>query len=263
MLKSFLTLLIILSCIGSKGQNARKEAIVITRSETRMPDGFQRRSVDTLFARNNFILEPIFEFYSNDETTLSTNSSRVSPRSISSGKRLKWYCLTDLTNMMGMEFDIERNPTSKTIEPYEFGEHKMKKGMNFAMEPYLSDGLTLSDYSKDKDTLINGQKCFFVVRNRVFQKVSRGRKLPKVIQFRMAINPALKSYEFPFIGEKIVDHFGGGAIVYLDGKTETGITFKGYNTYVRFTAREEKLFDHYQALYDANAALLDRFKKKK
>ena len=188
-----LTFLIILICIGSKGQNAKKESIVITKSESRMPDGSLRRSVDTLFVRNNFILEPIFEFHSNDESTVSTNNSRISSRNISSGKRLKWYCFTDLPNMIGMAFDIETTPTSKTIEPYEFGEEKMKKGNNFVMEPYLSDGLIISDYSKDKDTIINGQKCALIRRNKIYQKTFRGRKLAKVIQFRMAINPALKT----------------------------------------------------------------------
>ncbi len=250
-----------LCVIASKAQYVPKDAVVVMNLESRYPDGSSRNKIDSLLVRNGFILEPIKIHYSNDETILSTNGEEISSRNISSGERLKWYCFTNYRVMIGMAFDIEKTPYS--IEPYEVSPpDKFKKGISFVLEPFLPNDISIIDYSKDKDTIINGQKCFLIKRNKVSQPIYKGQKMEKVVSFQLAINPALKFYAFPFISEKIVQHFGGGAIVYLDGVSERGAKSTIHYSYTDFTPVEKKLFDQYQALYGANLALLDQFKKK-
>ena len=83
----------------------------------------------------------------------------------------------------------------------------------------------------------------------------------KILQVRITIDPSLKSYDFPFISEKIVRQFGGGAIVYISYNTESGYNTAMRYTYSPFTPAETSLFNHYQAIYNSNLALLDKFNR--
>jgi hypothetical protein len=225
--------------------------------EARFPNSPAFSKADTFLVRSNFILEPIKIMYSNDEIDLSTRVSRE----ISAGKRLQGYNLTNYREMIGMSFDMEKKPSAKTIETYTISSGS-KLGMHFVNEPYLSNGLSVSDLTKDKDTVINGTQCFMIKNNKVVTSKGNRGGTEKILQIRMAINPSLKSYDFPFISEKIVREFGGGAIVYVFFLTENGsITTVHYN-YSPFTPVETSLFDHYQLIYNSNLALLDKFKKK-
>ncbi len=163
--------------------------------------------------------------------------------------------------MIGMSFDIEEKIPAKSVEAYRLpGGHKL--GIGFTDEPYVNNGFSITDYSKDKDTVINGAKCFLIKSNKIVPSVVNGKVVDKILLFRLAINPALKSYNFSFISNKIIEHFGGGAIVYVDGVNESGPRINVHYTYADFTPVEQKLFDHYKALYDSNITLLDKFKKK-
>lgn len=259
-----MTLLFMLCFTTTFAQNTWKEAVVSRRLTTQFPDGASSTTIDTLLVQKGFILEPVKLNYSNSESNLSTGDSKISSKIISAGKRLKWYYLTNFQEMIGMAFDIESTPSSKTIEPYEFSPpSKLKRGQNFVLEPYLTNGVDITDYSKDKDTIIDGQKCFLIKGKNVTSTNHKGKKMEVPINFRLGINPTLKSHALPFISEKIVEHFGGGAIVFLDGTTKNGIRGTVHYTYADFTPVDKKLFDYYKAMYDSNILLLDRFKKRK
>ena len=261
-LKTLLTVLFLLSIIESKAQIVPKQAIVTTKVEMRTKLGLTRTLIDTFLVRNNFILEPIKKYYSTDETTLSTTDTKSSRKEISSGSKLSGYCFTNLQEMMGMAFNTETTPSAKTILPYKFSPDNPKKGTTFTNEPFLARDLTPNDYVKEKDTIINGQQCFFIKRTKVIQNVYKGMKLDKIVQFRLAINPKLPFYAFPYVSEKITKHFGGGAIVYMDGITQRGYRSIMHYSYSEFTNADDKLFDHYQELYNSNITLLDKFKSK-
>ncbi|TKC06944.1 hypothetical protein [Pedobacter frigoris] len=262
-MKNLLPILFLFCVITSKAQVVPNQAIVAIKNE--MIDakrGFAKTLIDTILVRNNFTLEPVKVFYSSDEIILSTTSTKSSRREISSGSRLRWYCFTNLQEMVGMTFDINEKPSAKTIQPYQFNQETPKKGHTFINEPFLTKDLSLTDYVKEKDTVINGQKCIMIKRTKVIQNVYKGIKMEKIVQFRLAINPKLTSYAFPFVSEKITQHFGGGAIVYIDGITDSGVRGTIRYSYSEFSPADTKLFNHYQQLYESNITLLDKFKKK-
>lgn len=252
-----------LLCYGLTGnaQVATKQAKVKIETEMHSKNGFSRKKTDTFLVRGKYLLEPIYEFYSNEETVLSTSNNKLSHKNTSAGSKLKWYCFTNFLEAIGIAFEVEEVSSSKKIEPYKYNQETSKKGINFVSEPYLTHGLVPADYVKEKDTLINGENCLLLKRTKVIENVFRGTKLGKIVQFRLAINPKLTFYAFPFVSEKIVQHFGGGAIVYIDGITENGIKSKTHYTYTEFTPKDMKLFDHYQELYNSNIQLVDKFKK--
>ena len=143
-------------------QDVSRGATVIQKMAIRNSDGSTFVSLDTFYVRNGYILEPIKQFYSNDETNLTTGESRTT----SSGSRLKWYTFTNFPEKNGLMFDIERS-SSPIIEPYRLRVGERKLGHMFLQEPFLDHGVVVNDYSKDKDTIINGQKCFLLKRDKV------------------------------------------------------------------------------------------------
>lgn len=253
-----LTLVCICCFLVSKAQSDIKETIVTMQMEARHPHRPFFNKVDTFFVRNDFILEPIRIIYSNGETNLGTNVTR----NHSAGKRLQYYNLTNYREMVGMSFDLEKKATAKTIETYKVS-NDSKLGIRFFNEPFLMNGLSVTDLTKDKDTIINGTKCFLVKNSKVVTAMVNKRAAEKILQVQIAINPSLRSYDFPFISEKIVKEFGGGAIVYVVFLAENGSTTTVRYNYSPFTAVETSLFDHYQMMYNLNLPLLDKFKKKK
>jgi len=232
-------------------QNVSRGAIVTHKIGFRNSDGSTSVSLDTFYVRNGYILEPIKQIYSSDETNLTTGESRTT----GSGSRLKWYTFTNFQEKNGMMFDIEKSSSSPIIEPYRLRMGERKMGQMFFPEPFLYYGVRVTDYSKVRDTIINGQKCFLLKRDKAVSISQNGKVVANVVNFRLAINPSLKSYNFPFISEKIVQHFGGGAVVYVEGGDESGIRSTVEYTYTEFTPTETKLFDYYQALYNSNIAL--------
>ena len=254
--KTLLTLACIFCFLVSKAQSDTREAIVTMQMEAGHPDRPVFNKVDTFLVRNDFILESIRTLYSNSETDLGTGVTRE----LSAGKRLQYYNLTNYREMIGMSFDLEKKVTAKSIRTYKASDNKL--GIRFFNEPYLSNGLSISDLTKDKDTIINGTKCFLIKNNRVVTAVGNKGATEKILQVRIAINPSLKSYDFPFISEKIVQQFGGGAIVYVAFLAENGSKTTVRYNYSPFTPVEKSLFDHYQMIYNTNLTLLDNFKKK-
>lgn len=261
-MKNLLTILFLLCVITSKAQVLPEQAVIIIKREMSPKRGLTRTLTDTVLVRNNYILEQIKEYYSTDETTLSTSSTESFTREISSGTKLKSYCFSNLKEMIGMNFDAEKIPSAKAIQPYQFSLENPKKGITFINEPFLAGNLTTADYVKEKDTIISGEKCFLVKRTKVIPIIYKGREYGKIVQFRLAINPKLTSYAFPFVSEKIVQHFGGGAIVYMEGRTDRGYKSATHYSYSDFKPADKILFNRYQELYESNIALLDKFKKK-
>lgn len=239
----------------SKAQSDTKETIVIMQMEATHPDKPVFNKIDTFLVRNDFILEPIMIVYSNSETNLGTHVARE----LSAGKRLQYYNLTNYREMIGMSFDLEKKATAKTIQTYKVSNDN-KLGIRFFNEPFLMNGLSVLDLTKD--TIINGTKCFLLKNNKIVNAMGNRGAAEKILQVQIAINPSLKSYDFPFISEKIVQQFGGGAIVYVAFLAENGSKTTVRYNYSPFTPVETSLFDHYQAIYDSNLALLDKFKKK-
>ncbi|MEJ2884416.1 hypothetical protein [Pedobacter sp. GR22-6] len=258
-----LTCLFMHCFVAGKTQQLSKGVTVIMKMQLRYSGMAPIKLENKFYVKDGFILEPVELHYSSDEIKLSTNSGVISRKELASGIRLKWYCFTNLQEMMGMSFDLDSMPSPNAIVPYQYSREKAKpRGNTFVPEPYLSEGLSVSDYSKGKDTVINGQKCFFITRNKTVEFIHKGKKMPKVVKFCMAINPAFKSYALPFVSEKIVEHFGGGAIVYVDGATEDGSTSTLEYVYSDFTSAETKLFEQYKDLYNSNKTLLAPLKKK-
>lgn len=255
--RNLLALLWVFSSLVVKAQNNPNETIVIMQFEAIQPNKSVFSKKDTFLVRNDFILEPIKVNYATGETDFGTGVSRE----ISVGKRLKCYNLTNYREMIGMSFDIEKKISVKTIETYRVSDGS-KLGIRFITEPYLNNGFSVSDFIKDKDTIINGTKYFLIKNNRVASSRVRGSMGDKISQVRILINPSLKSYAFPFISENIVQEFGGGAIMYIAFVTDRGFETTVRYTYSPFTPVETSLFDHWQAVYDANVTLLDRIKKK-
>lgn len=254
-MKLLLTLIGIFCFFVSKSQQDAKETVVTMQLEARLLNRPVFNKTDTFLVRTNFVLEPIKTVYLNEETNLSTGVSKR----IASGKRLQSYNLTNYREMIGMSFDIDKKPSAKTIETYNVSTGN-KPGIRFINEPYLSNGFTVSDFTKDKDTVIDGKKYLLIKNNKVITTKANNGASEKILEVRIAINPSFKSYDFPFISEKIVQQFGGGAIVYIAYITESC-----YNTTVRynyspFTPAETSLFDRYQAIYNANLALFDKLK---
>ncbi|WP_285011091.1 hypothetical protein [Pedobacter faecalis] len=229
--------------------------------EMRNKAGQRMVRTDSLLVSNNYILEPIKLYTSNSETRLDPRTGATTHREISSGSRVKWYCFTDLKAMVGLLFDVDQAPSSKTIEPYQVHVDKPKRGTGFIIEPYLQQDVKPTDYVKEKDTVINGQQCFLVKRTKVVQHEYKGRKLDKVVKFRIAINPNLPFYALPFVSEKIPQHFGGGAVVYIEGEMESGVTSTLHYAYSDFTDADQKLYAYYQGLYQTNIELLDGLKE--
>jgi len=232
-----------------------KQIVVIIKREMSPKRGLTRILTDTLLLRNNYILEQIKEYYSTDETTLSTSSTKSSHREISSGSRLQSYCFSNLEEMIGMDFDAEKTSAAKAIQSYQFSLENPKKGITFVNEPFLAGNLTTADYVKEKDTIISGEKCFLVKRTKVVPIIYKGRESGKIVQFRLAINPKLTSYAFPFVSEKIVQHFGGGAIVYMEGRSDGGYQSATHYSYADFKPADKILFNRYQDLYESNITL--------
>lgn len=255
--KTLLTLAYMFCFLVSKSQSNTKEAIVTMHIEASLSNMPALNKIDTFLVRNDFILEPIRIRYDNDETDLATHIRRR----LSSGKKLQYYNLTNYREMIGMSFNIEKKPSAKTIETYKVS-NENKLGIHFVNEPYISNRLSVSDLTKDKDTIINGMKCFLVKNSKAVTGNGNKRGTEKILQVQIAINPALKSYDFSIISEKIVKEFGGGAIVYVDFLGEHGNKTTVHYNYSPFTPIETSLFDNYQMIYNSNLALLDKFKKK-
>ncbi len=246
-----------LSFLVSNAQKDAKDVCVAIKSEVKKPDGSLFVKLDTFFVRNDFVLEPIKINYYHDEINLATKEVK----NATSSQILKRYNVTNIREMIGMSFDIEKPVSAKTIEVYRaFGEGK--SGVGIINEPYLANGFTVADYSKEKDTLINGAKCFLLKNNKVVSSTGNGTGAEKILQFQLAIDPALKSCAFNFISEKIVQQFGGGAIVYADFTAQDGSGLTIRYSYGELTPSQQGLLDHYRALYNANITLLDKFKNK-
>lgn len=244
---------IILAFLGVKTLRIPVEAVVFSKLEVQMPGSSPMSRLDTFYVRNEYILEPLKENYSKSLTDLKTGVETITD----SKTYLKWHSLCNFQEKNGLRFTVDKQSPSPKIEPYGFANNEKKIGTSFISEPFLVNGISVNDYSKDKDTIINGQQCFVVKRNKVVPIIYKGKVIDKFVDFRIAINPSMKFYKFPFISEKIIDHFGGGGIMYVEGRTESGMLNKIVYLYRDFTPAETKLFDHYQALYNTNKDLFD------
>ncbi len=247
----------VFSCVLSKAQNPVNESLVVIKIEAIQPNRGPFIKTDSFLVRKDFILETIKINYFAEETNLGTGVSKQ----LVSGKRLQAYNLTNYQEMIGMSFDIEKKPSAKTIEIYRVGDGN-KKGVRFFTEPYLSNGMNLSDLVKDKDTTINGTKYILLKNNRAIDSPVKGNRGDRISQVRVLIDPTLKSYSYPFISEKIVNEFGGGAIMYVALITEAGLKTTVHYTYSPFRPSDTDLFNKYQELYNQNIALLDKLRKK-
>ena len=242
----------------AKAQNTPKEAIVTMQIEALQLNREVVNKTDTFFVRSGFVLEPIKVNYAAAETDLGTGVSRTT----AAEKRLQSYNLIDYQEMIGMSFDTDTKPTAKTIETYRVADAS-KRGIRFINEPYLINGLNVSDLIKDKDTIVNGAKCLLLKNNKVITSQVKGSRGDKILQVKILINPALKSYSYPFISEKIVEEFGGGAILGVAFLTGSGLKTIVRYTYSPFSSAETGLFNKYQDLYHQHIALLDKLKQKK
>ena len=140
----------------AKAQNAPKEAIVTMQIEALQHNREVVNKTDTFFVRPGFVLEPIKVNYVAAETDLGTGVSRTT----AAEKRLQSYNLIDYQEMIGMSFDTDTKPTTKTIETYRVADAS-KRGIRFINEPYLINGLNVSDLIKDKTPLSMGLNVYF------------------------------------------------------------------------------------------------------
>lgn len=228
------------------------EGMILYTSTLRF-SGMKMTQADTLLFRNSLVLEPVKEESTVGETNLTTNVSKSS-----TAKKLRWYCITDVSKMIGMSFDVEKTPTSKNIRTFS----SKSKDIGFAMtvEPFFfKDGYNLSDYSKVGDTVFRGQKCIIVKANRRIP-VYHNSMRDELLFTKMFINTQIKGRNYPFISEILAKHFGG-AIVFAQSSYKSGANISmmlEYTTGLPLTYTA--LFDKYQDLYLSNIALLDKRK---
>ena len=210
--------------------------------------------LDTLFIRNSLVLEAIKEEFENSETNITTGVSKTT----STGRKIGWYCITDVSKMIGMSFNVKKAPTRNNIKTYT-GKSK-SFGYGMTEEPFLAkDGYRIADFHKLKDTVFNGQKCFVVLADRK-ATVNNNGMIDELLFTRIVINPSLKEYHYPFISDALAKHFGG-AIMLIQSKYKSGVDLSMKLSYEKnIPSKYISIFDKYQAYYFSNISLLDRLK---
>ena len=230
------------------------EAMILYNASVRF-SGAKMIQADTLFVRNSLILEPI----KTESTTALTNTTSGNTKTISTRKILQWYYITDISKMIGMSFNVQKQSMRKNIKTFTSNSKDLGYGMS--VEPFLfKDGYNISDYSKVGDTIFNGQKCIVIQANRKIPVINNSIK-DDLLFTRIFINPLIKDQNYLFISDLLTKHFGG-AIVFAQSGYQSGVILTMNLEYKpEITPAYRAIFDKYQALYLSNIALLDKLKK--
>lgn len=258
-IKNTLFLCLTALALNSLAQNIAPAAVkdhegIIEYKLTISKEEYKTIFTDTLLIRNSFVLEPLKV----DSTIYETNQSKGTTKLISSNRKLQWYYLMDVSKMTGMGFNTEKRPASENIKVFK-SESKLL-GYMLTSEPFLVKyGFKINDYSKGKDTVYNGKKCFFITANGNIS-VQNNSAEDKLLSTRMVIDPGIKGQNYPFISEVIALHFGG-AIVFVESHFQSGLNVSmQYRYKTELTSVYRAIFDKYQSLYFSNIKLLDQLK---
>ena len=250
-------LIICLSCIAFNtfsqevSSIANKEATIIF-SSTLSQSGIRIVTADSLFVRNSFVLEPIKIEFTETRDDVQKQTPSI-PK-----KQLRWYYLTDLSELVGMGFDLKQDNPTKKISTFNMKSKRL--GYNFSPEPFLfENGYNLGDYKKAQDTTVNGQACFVIIANKTIRITSNDQD-DYLLYTKMIINPRIKDQNYSFISNAISEHFGG-AIISVESRFKSGLSFNTKYHYKPQLSSEKKiLFDKYQSIYLSNLDLLKKYK---
>lgn len=212
---------------------------------------------DTIYSRGDYLLEPLHAVKFEDVITLDSTGKTVqsSHKSYIADNPEAFY-LTSMSKKAGMAFDSGLVP--KVTRTFTIDNKQL--GYGFSDEPFLtgSNGL-LDNMKKEKDTIINGQRCSIFLCVKDIATTANNR--PDVSkQTKIIINNEQQEFCYSFISKKICTLFGG-SIVYVEAFFSSGLhTIMEFNYKKGFTPKEKASMDQYVKLYNANLHLLDTLK---
>lgn len=207
---------------------------------------------DTILVRGSFVLEPIKIHETQDEISISSGKTE----NISKKHKLESYYFTDLDKRLGMIFKVNDEPNNKNIKTYTIENKNAGYGLN--PEPFFFEkGYTIEDFSKVKDTVLNGRNCFIIMTNKIISTKINSVE-DKLLFIKMVIDPSVVDQNYSFISSIIVKHFGG-AIIRVESKYGSGLsTSLKFNYLSKFSPAYKLLFDKYEAVFKTKIALVDR-----
>ncbi|NLR78550.1 hypothetical protein [Chitinophaga eiseniae] len=212
---------------------------------------------DTIYSRGDFMLEPLHTIKTEDAIVIDSTGKTIRSSSKSTVEvNPSAYYLTSISKKAGMAFDSSVAP--KVTRSYTNDNKQL--GYGFSDEPFLTSSKGLLDnLEKEKDTIINGQRCtiFLCVKD----IATTANNKPDVSKkTKIIINNEQQEFCYSFISKKICNQFGG-SIVYMESSFASGLHAIMQFSYKKgFTPREKVSMDKYVSLYNANLHLLDTLK---